>query len=219
LSYSPQKQKDETQQTLVRWLLEEAEKTPLYCLWEDLHRADPSTLELLTLCLEHTPTARMFSLLVFRPEFIPPWETRSYISQLTLSRLGHLHVTGLIANVTSGRALPNEVAEEIFAKTDGVPLFVEELTKMVVESGIVQPVNSHYELTGSLATLHIPSTVHDLLMARLDRLATAKEVAQLGSRVCLPFATGSFPTRRSGDTAGFKTPGRSRTRPPAWLSA
>ena len=188
LTYNPQKQKERTQETIVQWLLEEAERTAVYCVWEDLHWADPSTLELLTLVLEHIPTARILSLLVFRPEFTPPWDARSYLSQLSLSRLGPSQVEGMTAHVTGGRALPAEVVEEIAKKTDGVPLFVEELTKMVVESGIVQPVNGHYALQGPLSSLTIPSTLHDSLMARLDRLTTAKEVAQLGATIGREFS-------------------------------
>ncbi|MBI3303410.1 MAG: AAA family ATPase, partial [Deltaproteobacteria bacterium] len=127
LTLSPQKQKEKTQETLVRWLFEEAEKTTVYCSWEDLHWADPSTLELLTLCLDQIPTARMLALLICRPEFTPPWGTRSYLSQLTLGRLGRRQVESIVARVTGGRAFPVEVVEQVAAKTDGVPLFVEEL--------------------------------------------------------------------------------------------
>ncbi|MBI3300989.1 MAG: hypothetical protein HYZ72_02775 [Deltaproteobacteria bacterium] len=160
----------------------------MYCSWEDLHWADPSTLELLTLCLDQIPTARMLALLICRPEFTPPWGTRSYLSQLILGRLGRREVESIVARVTGGRAFPVEVVEQVAAKTDGVPLFVEELTKMIVESGVVRAVNSHYELTGPLSTLAIPSTLHDSLMARLDRLATAKEVAQLGATIGREFS-------------------------------
>ena len=181
LTVSAQKQKAQTQRALVDWLFEETEKTQVCCTWEDLHWADPSTLEFLSLCLDQIPTARMLALLVFRPEFIPSWGARSYLSQLTLSRLGRPQVEGIVERVTKGRAFPSAVVAEVVAKTDGVPLFVEELTKMIVESGLLRAVNSHYELTGPLSSLAIPATLHDSLMARLDRLGTAKEVAQLGA--------------------------------------
>ena len=90
----------------------------MVCTWEDLHWADPSTLELLTLYLDHIPTTRMLALLVCRPEFTPPWHARSYLSQLSLSRLGHPQVEGMVAHVTGGRALPAEVTAEIASKTD-----------------------------------------------------------------------------------------------------
>ena len=183
LSVSPQKQKALTQAALVAWLIEESEQTPLYNAWEDLHWADPSTLELLDLVLTQVPTTRLLVLLTFRPEFVPPWGTHSYLSHLTLSRLGQPQVNAMMERVTGGKPLPVEVVEQIIVKTDGVPLFVEELTKMVVESDFVQAVNGHYELTGPLPPLAIPSTLQDSLMARLDRLATVREVAQLGATI------------------------------------
>ena len=188
LTEGPQKQKELIQHTLVQWLVEEAQRTPVVCLWEDLHWADPSTLDLLTLCLDQIPTARMLALLVFRPEFTPPWKTRSYLSQLPLSRLGRAHVEAMVERVTGGRALPIEVVEQVATKTDGVPLFVEELTKSIVESDLVRAVNNHYELTGPLSAFAIPSTLHDSLMARLDRLPAAKEVAQLGATIGREFS-------------------------------
>src|SRR5439155_11535304 len=134
LTLSPQKQKQKTQEALVAWLVEEAERQAVYCAWEDLHWIDPSSLEVLTLLLEQVPTTRLLAALTFRPDFTPPWRPRSHITQLTLSRLGRQHVEAMVEKVTHGKALPSEVLHQIVAKTDGVPLFVEELTKMVVES-------------------------------------------------------------------------------------
>ena len=188
LTLSPEQQKEKTLQALVRWLCEEAERQAVYCTWEDLHWADPSTLELLDLYLDQVPTARMLALLTFRPEFMPPWGSRSYLSQLTLGRLGRAQVERIVENVTGGRTLPDEVVEQVVAKTDGVPLFVEELTKTVIELGFVRAVNSHYELTRPLSALAIPATLHDSLMARLDRLAEAKAVAQLGATLGREFS-------------------------------
>ena len=188
ITVSPQKQKEQTQAALVAWLFEETEKAPVCCTWEDLHWADPSTLEFLSLCLDQIPTTRMLTLLTFRPEFTPPWGIHSYLSQLTLNRLGRPDVGAMVEKVTGGRTLPAEVMEQIASKTDGVPLFVEELTKMVVESDLVRAVDGHYELTGPLPLLAIPSTLQDSLMARLDRLAPAKEVAQLGATLGREFS-------------------------------
>ena len=112
-------------------------RAAVYCAWEDLHWADPSTLEVLTLFLDQVPTTRLLALLTFRPEFTPPWGNRSHLSQLTLSRLGRPQVEAMVEQVTGGKALPAEVVQQIVAKTDGVPLFVEELTKMVLESGLL----------------------------------------------------------------------------------
>jgi predicted ATPase len=93
----------------------------VYCVWEDLHWADPSTLDVLTLFLDQAPSTRMLTVLAFRPEFTPPWGNRSHLGQLTLSRLGHSQVEALVEKVTSGKALPPEVVRQIVAKTDGVP--------------------------------------------------------------------------------------------------
>ncbi len=173
LMLSPQKQKEKTQAALVAWLVEEAERQPVYTIWEDLHWADPSTLEVLTLLLEQAPTTRMLMLLTFRPEFTPPWGSRSYLTQLTLNRLGRSQVEAMVERVASGNALPAEVLQQIVNKTDGVPLFVEELTKTVIES-----VGATH---ASPLQLAIPSTLQDSLMARLDRLGPVKEIAQLGA--------------------------------------
>jgi class 3 adenylate cyclase/predicted ATPase len=184
LMLSPQKQKQKTQEALVAWIMEEAEKTAVYCAWEDLHWADPSTLEVLALFLEQIPTARIFSVLTFRPEFIPPWSARSYLTHLTLNRLGRSHVESMVEKVTGGKALPAEVLHQIVTKTDGVPLFVEELTKMVVESGLVQEEGGRYVGAyggAPIPPLAIPSTLQDSLMARLDRLTTVREIAQMGA--------------------------------------
>src|SRR5262245_37015189 len=183
LSLSPQKQKEKTQEVVVAWLCEKAKQQAVSYAWEDLHWADPSTLELLTLFLDQVPTTRLLAVMTFRPEFAPPWSTRSYLSQLTLSRLGGSQVELMVEKVTGGKALPREVVRQIASKTDGVPLFVEELTKMVVESDLVREVNGHYELSDPLPPLAIPSTLQDSLMARLDRLATVREIAQVGATI------------------------------------
>ena len=183
LNVSPQKQKEQTQAVLVAWLMEESEQAPVYNAWEDLHWADPSTLELLDLILSQVPTSPVLVLLTFRPEFTPPWGAHSYLSHLTLSRLGQPLVSAMVERVTGGQLLPDEVLQQIITKTDGVPLFVEELTKMVLESDFVRAVNDQYELTGPLPPLAIPSTLQDSLMARLDRFPTVREVAQLGATI------------------------------------
>ena len=188
ITVSPQKQKDLTQAALVAWLIEETEQQPVYNSWEDLHWVDPSTLEVLALLLTQVPTTRFLAVLTFRPEFVPPWGAYSYLSQVTLTRLGQSQVSRMVERVTGGKALPPEVVQQIATKTDGVPLFVEELTKMVLESDLVRAVNSHYELTGPLPPLAIPSTLQDSLMARLDRLAAVREIAQVGATLGREFS-------------------------------
>jgi class 3 adenylate cyclase/predicted ATPase len=181
LTLTPQQQKQQTLDALVAWMLEEAEQQPVLVVWEDLHWADPSTLEMLGLVLDQTPTVPMLSVLTFRPEFDPPWSTRSHMTPITLNRLERPQVEALITHLTEGKALPAEVVGHIVAKTDGVPLYVEELTKMLLESDLLREEANHYTLTGPLSTVAIPATLQDSLMARLDRLQAAKEVAQLGA--------------------------------------
>ncbi|MBI3799274.1 MAG: AAA family ATPase, partial [Deltaproteobacteria bacterium] len=188
LALSPQKQKQKTQDALVAWLVEEAERAPVYCVWEDLHWADPSTIELLGLLLDQVPTTRLLLLLTARPEFTPPWSSRMHLTSLTLARLPRMQVGEMIEKVTGGKPLPAEVYQQIVHKTDGVPLFVEELTKMVLESGLLRETDGHYELTGPLPPLAIPTTLRDSLMARLDRLATTREIAQLGATLGREFS-------------------------------
>jgi predicted ATPase len=188
LTLSPQRQKQKTQEALVAWIIEEAEKAAVCCVWEDLHWADPSTLDFLTLFLEQIPTSRLLAVLTFRPDFTPPWRPHSHIAQLTLNRLGRQPIESMVEKLTAGKPFPREVVQQIVAKTDGVPLFVEELTKMMVESGLLREASDHYELTGVLPPLAIPSTLQDSLMARLDRLAPVKEIAQLGATLGREFS-------------------------------
>lgn len=181
LTLTPKRQKQKTREALVGWLIKEAEKTAVYSAWEDLHWADPSTLELLNLFLDQVPTARMLTLLTFRSEFTPPWGSRSYLSQMTLSRLDHTQVGEMVERVAGSKGLSAEMVRQVITKTDGVPLFVEELTKSVVESVGASG-------RAPLHTLAIPTTLQDALMARLDRLTTAKELAQLGAAIGREFS-------------------------------
>src|SRR5207302_1577383 len=114
---------------VLAWLLKEGERQSVRLEVEDLHWADPSMLELLGFLIDQAPMARLFILLTFRPEFIPPWPPRSHVTPITLSRLARTQTEVMIERVTGGRALPAEVVQQVAAKTDGVPLFVEELTK------------------------------------------------------------------------------------------
>src|SRR5713101_6548269 len=180
LTLTPQRQKQKTQEAVLAWLLAMAAKQPLRFVMEDLHWADPSTLELLGLLIDQVPAARILVLLTFRPDFRPPWALRSHLTQLTLNRLGRRQVEAMIESIVRGKALSAEVLQQVVTKTDGVPLFVEELTKMVVES-----VGAYSRAPLPLA---IPTTLHDSLMARLDRLGTAKEVAQLGATLGREFS-------------------------------
>ena len=188
LTLSPQRQKQKTQEALVAWFIEAAEQRAVYAIWEDLHWADSSTLEVLSLFLDQLPTARILAVLTYRPEFSPPWPVRSHMTQFTLGRLGQPQMEAMVTTVTGGKRLPPELMAEVVRKTDGIPLFVEEFTKMVVESDWLQETDGHYELTGPLPRLSIPSTLQDSLMARLDRQPTAKAVAQLGATIGREFS-------------------------------
>jgi predicted ATPase len=181
LHVTPLQQRQQTYDALVAWSLEEAERQPVLMVWEDLHWADPSTLELLGLFIDQAPTAPLLHLLTFRPEFVPPWPTRSHMTPLTLHRLERPQVEGMIARLANGKTLPVDVIEHIVSKTDGVPLFIEELTKMLLESTLLREEADHYALTGPLTAISIPTTLYDSLMARLDRFPTVREVAQRGA--------------------------------------
>jgi predicted ATPase len=188
LNLSPQRQRQKMLEAIVTILLELAERHPVLFIVEDLHWTDPSTLELLGLLLDQTPTASLLVLLTCRPHFHPAWHHRSYLTAITVHRLSHPQVEQIVTGVTDGKMLPAEVLQQIIAKTDGVPLFVEELTKAIVESGHLKDVDGHYALTGSLRALTIPATLQDSLMARLDRLMTGKVIAQLGAAIGRQFA-------------------------------
>ena len=188
LTMSPEQQKQQTLQALLTILLRRAAQQPVLFVMEDLHWVDPSTLELLSLLVDQGPTARILVLLTFRPDFPPPWTGCSHLTQVTLPRLPRRQAAEMTGQVAHRKALPPEVVEQVVAKTDGVPLFVEELTKMVLESGLLQEREERYELTGPLPPLAIPATLHDSLMARLDRLATVKTLAQLGATLGREFS-------------------------------
>jgi predicted ATPase len=178
LKFSPQRQRQKTLEVLLAMLLETVASRPVLFILEDLHWTDPSTLELLELLMDQIPTVSFCALLTCRPTFQPTWSSRSYVTQVTLSRLAQPQVVRMAAHVAGGKRLPAEVLRQIVEKTDGVPLFVEEMTKAVLESGVLQEVHGQYKLTGTVSALAIPATLQDSLMARLDRLVPAKAVAQ-----------------------------------------
>jgi predicted ATPase len=150
-------------------------------VWEDLHWADPTTLEILGLVIEQAPTVPMLHVLTFRPAFRPPWPPRSHLTSLVLNRLERRQVEALITQRVGGKALPAEVVQHIVTKTDGVPLYVEELTKVLLASPLLREETGQFVLTEPLRTVTIPDTLQDALMARLDQLPAPKEVAQLGA--------------------------------------
>ena len=181
LNLTPQRQKEKTFEAMLALLLALAAEQPLLFIVEDLHWADPSTLEFIDFILGQVPVASILMLMTARPEFLPPWAQRSHTTHLTVNRVTRRQTEMMIERVTGGKRLPADVLQHIVANTDGVPLFVEELTRMVLESDLLRDQGDRYELTGALPPLAIPSTLQDSLMARLDRLATVKDVAQIGA--------------------------------------
>jgi class 3 adenylate cyclase/predicted ATPase len=188
LNLSPQRQKQRTFEVLMEQLAGLARTRPVVELYEDVHWVDPSTLELLDLLVERVRALPVLAVLTYRPEFGPPWTGHAHVTSLPLNRLGRRQGAAMVERITGGKALPVEVLEQIVARTDGVPLFVEELTKAVVESGLLTDLGDRYELTGPLPPLAIPATLQDSLMARLDRLAPVKEVAQTAAVIGREFS-------------------------------
>jgi class 3 adenylate cyclase len=188
LALSPQKQKENTIAALADLVAGLAGAHPVLMLFEDAHWCDPTTLEVLGAVIERVRESAVLVLITFRPEFEPPWAGQGTIGTLTLNRLSRRQGAEMVAEVTGGRTLPDDVLDQIVAKTDGVPLFVEELTKTVLEGGFLKEQDGAYVLDGPLPPLAIPSTLQDSLMARLDRLAAAKEVAQIGACIGRTFS-------------------------------
>ena len=181
LNLSPQRQKDDTIAALAAQVTGLAEHQPLLMLFEDAHWCDPTTLQVLSAVIGWIEAAPVLLVITYRPEFDPPWTGHGHVVVQGLSRLGKRQGADMVAKVTGGKALPDEVLDQIVAKTDGVPLFVEELTKTVLEGGLLEERDGAYHLDGPLPPLAIPTTLRDSLMERLDRLATVKEVAQIGA--------------------------------------
>ena len=181
LDLSAQRRKQRTLEALVDRLAALAAREPVLALFEDAHWLDPSTLELLDLIVERVRGLPVLVIVTFRPEFTPPWPGRVHVTQLVLNRLGREQNAAMVEGLSGGKPLPSEVLDQIVARTDGVPLFVEELTRTVLESSLLIDAGDRWELACPLPELAIPATLQDSLMARLDRLAPVKEVAQLGA--------------------------------------
>ena len=185
----PPGSKAETLAVLLDLLLAPAADRPLCILVEDTHWIDPTTQELLNLLIDRLADLRVLLLITHRPEFSPPWGTPAYLTRLAMNRLNARACARLIGELARGKALPDEVLRQIVAKADGVPLFVEELTKAVLESGLLTEDDDAWRLEGPLPPLAIPSSLHDSFMARLDRMAPVKEVAQVGAAIGREFSS------------------------------
>jgi class 3 adenylate cyclase/tetratricopeptide (TPR) repeat protein len=188
LEMTPQKFKDETLRTLVDITEAAAKKQPSVLLFEDLHWADPTTLEVLDLMIDRVKTIPLLIVLTHRPEFLNRWSDHGHVIGLNLSKLTRAQSAAMVSRVAEGKALPEGLLEQILVKTDGVPLFVEELTKSILESGELTDKGDHYDYAGSARNVTIPATLRDSLMARLDRYAPVKEVAQMGAAIGREFS-------------------------------
>ncbi len=182
LDLTPQRQKDLTIEALIRLVISYTPRRLVLFVLEDAHWIDPTTLELLNRTIEAMRPLPFFGLITFRPDFFAPWLDRSHVTMLRLERLSKDEVGAMLADLTGGKRLPADVLEIIVTKTDGVPLFVEEMTKAILETGMLDDAGENYVLQ-PVAVPSIPVTLHDSLMARLDRLAPIKEVAQIGAAI------------------------------------
>ena len=179
---SPLRRRELIQHVIVSLLVELSERLPVILFVEDLHWADPTTLEILGALVAAIPSSRILAVLSARTEFTPPWPAAG-LDLIQLSRLPRAQIEQIVKQLTGGKALPGGVLEQMVARTDGVPLFVEELTRMVIESGALTARGDHYELTGALSEVEVPATLRALLTARLDRLGRAKQTAQLAAAI------------------------------------
>jgi predicted ATPase len=181
LNLAPQKQKEWTLLSLVGPIAGLAARQPVLMLFEDAHWSDPTSLELLDLIIDRVPALPVLLVITYRPEFSAPWTGRPHVTTLTLNRLAPPQLAQMIAGVTGGKTLPAAIAEQIADRTDGVPFFVEELTKAVVESGMLTDAGERYTAVGPMPALAIPAILEASLLARLDQPAPVREVAQIGA--------------------------------------
>jgi class 3 adenylate cyclase/predicted ATPase len=184
----PKRRKQRTFDALLDQLTGLAAREPVLLIFEDAHWADPTSLELLEQTTRRLEEARVLAVVSGRPEFRPSWTDHPHVTHLTLSRLGRRHCAEIVASLAGAKALPPEVLDRVVDRTDGVPLFVEELTKVVLESGLLEETGDRFVMSGEIPMFAIPSTLQDSLMARLDRLAPMKEVAQIGAAIGREFS-------------------------------
>jgi class 3 adenylate cyclase/tetratricopeptide (TPR) repeat protein len=188
LDLTPQKRKEKTLRALVAQVEGLAARQPVLLVVEDAHWADPTSLELFELIVERASSLPLVAIVTFRPEFVPPWVGRSQVTLVSLSRLSRRLRAEMIVHVTGGKVLPQEIVDQITDRTDGVPLFIEELTKAVVESGLLAESGNRYVTTGPVTPLAIPTSLQESLLARLDRLAPTSDVAQIAAALGRQFS-------------------------------
>jgi class 3 adenylate cyclase/predicted ATPase len=188
LNLTPQKRKEKTLHAQLAQVEGLAARQPVLMLFEDIHWSDPTTQESLDLLIDPVATLRVLVIITFRPEFSPSWVGRPHVSLLSLSRLPPRQRAEMITHVTGGKLLPKEIADQITDRTDGVPLFIEELTKAVVESGLLVQSGDRYVATGLVTPLAIPTSLQASLLARLDRLSPTRDVAQIAAALGRQFS-------------------------------
>jgi class 3 adenylate cyclase/tetratricopeptide (TPR) repeat protein len=185
---TPQRFKDETLRALVDLIEAAARKQPCLLLYEDAHWADPTSLEVLDLLIDRTRTIPLLLVLTYRPEFRNRWANHGHVSALNLSKLTKSDSATMVSRIAKGKALPGNLFEQIVRKTDGIPLFVEELTTAILESKQIKEMHDRYEYTDAARNVTIPVTLRDSLMARLDRSPPAKEIAKIGAAIGREFS-------------------------------
>jgi class 3 adenylate cyclase/predicted ATPase len=182
---TPEQLKKQTFSAVLDLLQAGAEQQPVILVFEDVHWADPTSLELLEQIRDKVPNWRMLVILLYRPDLILPWAEQPHVTSLTVNRLDRVQVSSMVQSLTKGKVLPRTTIDRILAKTDGVPLFVEEITKAVLESAMC---GANEERSSTDSTLLVPDTLHDSLMARLDQLAPVKTVAQIAAVIGREFS-------------------------------
>jgi class 3 adenylate cyclase len=184
----PHRRKERTLSALVQRTTNLGTKNSVLMIVEDVHWADPTTLEFFSRLIQKLEESRILVIMTYRPEFTAPWTGHARVSALFLNRLGRRHCRAMVKAIANRKSLPAAVTDQIIAKTDGVPLFVEELTKTLLESGLLREESDGWMLSGPLQELAIPATLHDSLLARLERLPSVKEVAQIGAAIGREFS-------------------------------
>jgi tetratricopeptide (TPR) repeat protein len=180
---TPQRRKERTLAALLAQLRRLTTRQPILMVFEDLHWIDPTSLELLDRTIARLAELPILLIVTFRPEFQPMWVGQPHVTVHTLSRFDRRDSEAIIAGATAGRTLPKELTEQILARTDGIALFIEELTRMLLESGLLREESGQLLLDGPLPSLAVPTTLQASLVARLDRLASVKDVAQIGATI------------------------------------
>jgi tetratricopeptide (TPR) repeat protein len=188
LTLSPQRRKEKTFDALIDWLAEQANRRPVLFIVEDMHWVDPSTLEFLGLLFDQCSDARIMTVLTARPEFNAPWPVRANRSQLAINRLTRRQIADLVGRKVGMKDVPEALVEQLAARTDGVPLFIEEFARMIEESGALHGLDGELSMTGSFPIDTIPATLQDLLLSRLDRMPGVKDVAQVGATIGREFS-------------------------------